>query len=219
MTKQDIILLGGGGHANMLRLFLARVGCNLLGFISPDPADMRPEGMVWLGDDEWLSGAGIQQHPEAKLVNGIGSIGATFRRQDAFRKACAAGWTFADYCHPSAIIDSQITIGTGLQILAGAILQPGCQIGDNVLINTAAVLEHDVRIADHVHIAPRACLCGAVRIQEAAHIGAGALILQGCTIGRGALIGAGAVVTKDVAPGETVIGIPAHQITVRKTDD
>lgn len=225
MTKQDIILLGGGGHAHILRLFLARAECNLLGFISPNRADMRtespenPDGMAWLGDDEWLIGAGLEQHPAAKLINGIGSIGVTLRRQEAFRKARAAGWSFADYRHPSAIIDPQITTGMGVQILAGAIVQPGCTIGDNVLVNTACVLEHDVRIADHVHIAPRACLCGAVRIQEAAHIGAGALVLQGCTIGRGAVIGAGAVVTKDVAPGETVIGITARSITARKTND
>ena len=38
----------------------------------------------------------------------------------------------------------------------------------------------------------------------------GAVIMGGVRIGAGALVGAGAVVTRDVAPGETVAGVPAR---------
>jgi len=36
------------------------------------------------------------------------------------------------------------------------------------------------------------------------------VVLQGLRIGAGAIVGAGAVVTRDVAPGTTVVGIPAE---------
>lgn len=217
MTKQDIILLGGGGHARLLSVFLARADFRLLGFVGPDPTDARPSDIEWLGDDDWLAGA-LQRYPDTKLVNGIGSIGVTKRRRVGFCRAVAAGWSFADYCHPSAMVDGHSTVGIGLQILARAIVQPGCRIGNNVLVNTAAVLEHNVTVADHVHIAPRACICGDARIEEAVHIGAGAIVLQSCNVGRGAVVGAGAVVIHDVAPGETVTGVPARPFTVRRTD-
>ncbi|MEZ4506126.1 MAG: DapH/DapD/GlmU-related protein [Thermomicrobiales bacterium] len=45
-----------------------------------------------------------------------------------------------------------------------------------------------------------------------AFIGSDSLLIAPVTIGDGARTGAGAVVTKDVAPGATVVGMPARQI-------
>jgi serine O-acetyltransferase len=43
-------------------------------------------------------------------------------------------------------------------------------------------------------------------------VGSGAQILGPITVGEGARIGANSVVTKDVPPGVTAVGIPAHVI-------
>jgi phosphonate metabolism protein (transferase hexapeptide repeat family) len=50
-------------------------------------------------------------------------------------------------------------------------------------------------------------------------IGHGAVITSGVTIGTGAVVGAGAVVTRDVAPYEIVVGVPAWPIRRRFSDD
>ena len=55
------------------------------------------------------------------------------------------------------------------------------------------------------------------RVERRASIGSGAVILGGLTIGAAAVVGAGAVVTKDVAPGTTVVGSPACQLTNRSS--
>ena len=52
--------------------------------------------------------------------------------------------------------------------------------------------------------------CVPTRVGKRVSLGSGCVILPGVTIGDGAMIGAGAVVTKDVAPGETVAGVPAR---------
>ncbi len=46
-------------------------------------------------------------------------------------------------------------------------------------------------------------------------IGHGAIVMPGVNIGTGAVIGAGAVVTKDVAPYEIAVGVPARPIRKR----
>jgi acetyltransferase-like isoleucine patch superfamily enzyme len=53
-------------------------------------------------------------------------------------------------------------------------------------------------------------------IEDGASLGTGCVILGGVTVGGGALIGAGAVVTADVAPGETVVGVPARARVTRQ---
>lgn len=47
-------------------------------------------------------------------------------------------------------------------------------------------------------------------VEDEVSIGTSATIMGGVTIGKGATIGAGAMVLKDVPPGCTVVGNPAH---------
>lgn len=48
-----------------------------------------------------------------------------------------------------------------------------------------------------------------------ASLGSGVIVMGGVRIGEAAVVGAGAVVTRDVAPGETVIGLPARPMSPR----
>ena len=47
-------------------------------------------------------------------------------------------------------------------------------------------------------------------------IGSGAIIMCGVKISDSAIIGAGAVVTRDVKEGETVAGVPARSMALKK---
>jgi len=80
---------------------------------------------------------------------------------------------------------------------------------------------HRVRIFHHVTLAAETYLGSEFKIsvEDDVVIGAGAIVVArpntNLTIGKGARIGAGAVVTRDVAAGDTVIGIPARSVQTR----
>jgi serine O-acetyltransferase len=51
------------------------------------------------------------------------------------------------------------------------------------------------------------------RLGDDVFVGAGARVLGGIDVGAGARVGANAVVTRSVAPGETVVGVPARAVS------
>jgi acetyltransferase-like isoleucine patch superfamily enzyme len=65
-------------------------------------------------------------------------------------------------------------------------------------------------VGEACHICPGVVLAGRVRVGAGAMLGIGAKVLPCLNIGEHATIGAGAVVTRDVPPGVTVVGVPAH---------
>jgi UDP-2-acetamido-3-amino-2,3-dideoxy-glucuronate N-acetyltransferase len=125
-------------------------------------------------------------------------------------------------------IGSGTRIGTYVEIQRGAVIGERCkiqshtfvcdgvEIGDEVFVGHGVMFINDRR--------PQATTDdGALQgdadwtlertvVEDRASIGSGATILCGVTIGAGALVGAGAVVSHDVAPGETVAGVPARAL-------
>lgn len=203
----DLVVLGAGGHARVLVAALALRGMRPIGCVAPNAPDGKwPEGVPHLGDDTMIEAHAAEK---IELVNGIGSVGTTRARRRIFEVYKAKGYRFAAVVHPAAHIADDVTLGEGVQAMAGAIVQTGAAIGDNVLINSGAVVDHDCRIGAHCHIATGAALSGNVTLGTGVHIGTGAAVIQGITIGDGTIVGAGAVVIRDAGAGETLVGVPA----------
>jgi sugar O-acyltransferase (sialic acid O-acetyltransferase NeuD family) len=143
------------------------------------------------------------------------AVALTAPRRKIVEKLIALAYPFTPLVHSSVQPRSSIRIGKGSIICAGVRLTVEISIGTFVIINLNATVGHDVRLGNFVSVMPGVNISGNVTVADNAFIGSGATILQGLTIGKGATVGAGAVVTKDVAPGTTVVGVPAKPMKKR----
>jgi UDP-perosamine 4-acetyltransferase len=217
VSEPPVILIGAGGHARVLIDVLRRLDRGIL-FATEDDPELHGSdisGVPIRGADERI----LEHHPGSiGLVNAVGSVGRPSTRRRVFERFNDRGYRFESVIHPSAVVAASVELGEGVQVMAGAVIQPGVRIGTNVLVNTCASLDHDCVVAPHTHVAPGVTLSGGVRIGEAAHIGTGAVVIQGIEIGNGAIVGAGGVVVRNVPPGVTVVGVPAGPIREGRDD-
>jgi sugar O-acyltransferase (sialic acid O-acetyltransferase NeuD family) len=193
-----LVLLGAGGHAKVV-LALARAAGRAVDGVC-DPALARAGTLRWrevpvLGDDDALE---TLDPTAVELVNGIGQIVGSDARRRVFERCKHLRFRFASLVHPSAIVDASSILDEGVQVMAGAVIQPDCRIGANTIVNTRAGVDHDCKVGAHVHVAPAATLCGGVCIEEGAFIGSGATVIPGLTVGAGAIVGAGTVLVRDL---------------------
>ncbi len=114
--------------------------------------------------------------------------------------------------HPSAQIGTNVKIGKGTVVMAGAVINSCATVGNHCIINTCAVVEHDNVIADYVHISPKAALGGTVSVGECTHVGIGAVVKNNIDICENCIIGAGAAVVNNLKESAVYIGVPARKL-------
>jgi UDP-perosamine 4-acetyltransferase len=197
-----LLILGAGGHGRAVADVAAECGWTVAGFTD------RAPGPGVLGRDDDVAALARSARIDGAVV-GVGNT-ALDRRAELFAVIRKAGVTLPALVHPRAIVSRSSTVGEGSVVFGGAVLGAHVTVGENVVIYSGVVIEHDCQIGAHAYLAPGVILSGAVTVATGAFIGAGAVILPGITVSAGATLAAGAVVTRDVAPGTTVMGVPAR---------
>lgn len=106
--------------------------------------------------------------------------------------------------------------------LTGVEIHPGATLGRRVVIDhgMGVVIGETAVVGDDVHMYHGVTLGGAnprpvkrhPTVRDHVTIGADATLLGDIEIGEDAKVGAGAVVTEDVAPGATMVGVPAERV-------
>jgi acetyltransferase-like isoleucine patch superfamily enzyme len=115
---------------------------------------------------------------------------------------------------PFVEIQRGAVVGSNCKIQSHTFICDGVEIGDEVFVGHGTMFINDNYPSATTEQGelqdPEDWTMLPIFVGRGATLGSGTVVLGGVRIGEGAVVGAGAVVTRDVAPGATVIGVPAR---------
>jgi acetyltransferase EpsM len=218
-----LVLIGGGGHAEVVCEAATLAGLTIAGFLDDNPA--APLGAIlldapahpatapagapsYLGPLSLLEVAGSLGHTRWTLALGDLRLRRAVLKMLHSEPARAGG--AQTVLHPMAFVSPSASVGAGAFVGPRAIVHTRAKVGAHATINSGAIVEHDCAIDENAHLAPGAVLGGNCHIGRDTLIGLGARVLPGVRVGALAVVGAGAVVTRHVPDGAKVKGVPAR---------
>ncbi|MBI5544408.1 MAG: hypothetical protein HY901_10990 [Deltaproteobacteria bacterium] len=211
-----IVILGAGGQAREVRWILEdlnRVSAtyHFLGYVVSDLSKLgeRDSRSEVLGDYGWL-----REHRGEidALTLGIGSPQGRLKVAGDLEPEFGSVYWPA-LIHPSAVFDPKsCRFAHGALVCPGVVATVNIEFQPHAMANFGCTIGHESSLGRGCVVMPGANISGGVVLEEGCMVGTGAQVLQYRRVGRAASVGAGAVVTKDVPPGETVVGIPAKPL-------
>lgn len=211
--KRNLICWGAGDQALVLKPIVESLGSQI------DVAiDDTPGFQPGFSCGEFLPGvAAFEAWCKGRLLIDYGfiiAIGNPYakRRLELHDYLVHKGAEPISLCDSSALVDKNVKIQAGVQIMKGAIVNSEAQIGTQVILNTRSLTEHHDILENGVEIGPGAILCGRVHVKKYSWIGAGATVLPRLSIGENTIVGAGSLVNKNIQDNTVVVGNPAQKL-------
>ena len=196
MNKENIILIGAGGHAlSCIDVIEQENKYNIHGLIGlKDEVGKKISGYDVIATQDEL--VNLSKDFRYAFI-AIGQIKNVKLRIDLYESVLNTGFKIPSIISPQSFISRTVQIGEGTIIMNGVILNSGVRIGNNCIINSKALIEHGTQVADHCHISTGAILNGDCIVESKSFVGSGAIVKHGITIKTGSFVNMGNIVTKN----------------------
>ncbi len=204
---KPLILIGYSGHSYVVNDIFLSQNIKATFYCDSEEKSHNPLNLNYLGDNTNAFTKGFFQEKDYFIAIGNNAV-----RRKIQLDLSEKNHFPVNAIHNSVILSNFATIGQGVMLSMGTVVNAFAKIGDGVIINTNATIEHECQIGDFVHIAPGAVLCGDVHVGENTFIGANSVVKQGIKIGKNVTIGAGSVIIKDIPDNTTWVGNPAKYL-------
>ena len=204
--KEKLLIIGASGHGKVVADIAIKMDkWQSIAFLDDDDSIKSCMGLKVIGK----STDAFTYLKDADIFVAIGNNATREKTQGRLE---IEGASMATIIHPSAVIGTDVEIGTGTAIMAGVVINCSTHIGKGCIVNTGATLDHDNVIEDYVHISPGANLAGTVCIGRGSWLGTGSIVSNNVNICSECKVGAGAVVVKDISEPGTYVGVLARRV-------
>jgi len=209
--KDEIILIGGGGHCKAcIDVIEAEGKFEIKGIVdAKEKLNQRVLDYKIIGCDGDLPQ--LSKKYKYFLIS-IGQIKSAEKRKDKFSCLKNLGAKLPLIISPSAHISKHAEAGEGTIVMHNAFINAGVKIGEGCIINTNAIIEHNSNIGNHCHISLGSIIASDVDIGQGVFVGSNSVIINGLKVADGVVIGAGSVVTGSITETGTYAGNPAKKI-------
>lgn len=171
--KEQILLIGGGGHCKSVIDVIELEGrYSVAGIIDKEEMLGREIlGYRVIGCDDDLSEL-FKEYKNAIVT--VGQIRSNTLRVELFGRLKEIGYNLPVVVSPLAYVSRHSAVGEGTVVMHHALVNANATIGKNCIINSKALIEHDSVVEDNCHISTASVINGGVRVKEGTFFGSNA---------------------------------------------
>ncbi len=191
--KENLILIGGGGHCqSVIDVIELENRYNIIGILDVNiPLGHSILGYKVIGEDKDISKFSRKENVYFLIT--VGQIKSNTTRILIHGILKDNNCKLATVISPRAYISPNSIIKSGTVIHHDVLINAGVEIGENCIINTKAIIEHGVKVGDFCHISTGAIVNGESKIADGCFLGSNSTISNSESVKSGSIINAGSL--------------------------
>lgn len=216
---KNLVVIGNGSYARMMKRYVELTGFGEVQAFVVDAEYVQEKALDGI---QVLSFAQFRERflqEEVELIMGIGYAQMGGIRKRIFEKCKAWNYRFTNYIHPTAIIEKNVQMGEGNNILEGVIIEESVRLGNANLLFGGVLLAHETMIGDYNTFSVRSVVAGCVSIANNCFFGAASTVKDHLIFADCVLVGAGAYVYQNMDAYAVIVPERSRILEGKKSTD
>ncbi|OHX65565.1 acetyltransferase [Flammeovirga pacifica] len=206
--KEDIILIGGGGHCHaVIDIIELNGNYNILGIVDlPELLSTPIMDYKVIGNDDDLPQLSKTCKNFILTTGQIKSPSLRVKLSNLLNEELNVNWP--TIVSPLAYVSEHAELGKGNVIMHNAVINSKTKIGNFNIINTNAIIEHDCVVGNFCHISTGVILNGNVNLANNIFCGSHSTVNNNLSIDSNIVIGSHSLVNRSLNQKGIYLGVP-----------